>query len=231
VEKGHPSPLDPDEPRNLARAVQILGLTHVVITSVTRDDLPDGGAAHIARAVAAVKQGAHEATIEVLIPDFRGSADALGAVANSSPHVINHNVETVPRLYATVRPGADYHRSLNLLRRAKCTHGEIVTKSGLMLGLGEHDEEVLQVMEHLREIDCDILTLGQYLRPTTDHHEVAEYVSPEQFREYEDLARSLGFRAVVSGPFVRSSYGAAEAYYRAKELVTTVDDVAMEDVP
>jgi lipoic acid synthetase len=218
VEKGHPSPLDPNEPRSLARAVQILGLTHVVITSVTRDDLPDGGAAHFARLVAAIKQATHAATIEVLIPDLQGSADALKAVVDSSPDVINHNIETVPRLYATVRPGADYHRSLNLLRMVKSARGEIVTKSGLMVGLGEHDDEVLKAMEHLREVDCDILTLGQYLRPSTDHHEVAEYVSPERFREYEELAWALGFRAVVSGPFVRSSFGAAEAYYLAMGL-------------
>lgn len=216
VEKGHPSPLDPNEPSNLARAVQILGLKHVVITSVTRDDLPDGGAAHYARTVTAVRRVTPEATIEVLIPDFQGSAEALKAVVDSCPQVINHNMETVPRLYPDVRPRADYCRSLNLLRMVKCMSGEIVTKSGLMLGLGEYDEEVLKALEHLREVDCDILTLGQYLRPSPQHHTVAEYVSPERFLKYEDLAKALGFRAVVAGPLVRSSFHAAQTYDRTK---------------
>jgi lipoic acid synthetase len=216
VENGHPSPVDTNEPDNLARAVQKLGLKHVVITSVTRDDLPDGGAAHYAGTVAAVRKVTPEATIEVLIPDFEGSADALKVVVDSSPQVINHNMETVPRLYHDVRPKADYHRSLNLIRTVKYRDGGIVTKSGLMLGLGEHDEEVLTVMEHLREADCDILTLGQYLRPSPEHHEVSEYVSPERFEEYENLAGELGFKAVVSGPFVRSSFRAAEVYYQTK---------------
>ncbi len=216
VENGHPSPLDINEPDNLARAVQKLELKHVVITSVTRDDLPDGGAAHYARTVAAVRQVTQETTIEVLIPDFQGSADALKVVIDNSPQVINHNIETVPRLYPDVRPKADYYRSLNLLRMVKSTDDGIVTKSGLMLGLGEHNKEVLMVMEHLREVSCDILTLGQYLCPSPEHYGLAEYIRPEIFEEYEDLARELGFKAVVSGPFVRSSFHAAEAYYQAK---------------
>ena len=208
VTKGTPSALDPAEPQNVAQAVDRLGLRYVVITSVTRDDLPDGGAEHFAITVDAVKQSSPRTHIELLIPDFEGSTDALKRVVDSAPHVISHNIETVPRLYPEVRPKADYQRSLNLLGMIKSMNGRIVTKSGLMLGLGEHYDEVVMAMENLREVDCDILTLGQYLCPSAKHREVSEFVRPQRFEEYETLAVQMGFKAVASAPFVRSSFNA-----------------------
>jgi len=208
VTKGTPSALDPAEPQNVAQAVDRLGLRYVVITSVTRDDLPDGGAEHFARTVDAVKQSSPRTHIELLIPDFEGSTDALKRVVDSAPHVISHNIETVPRLYPEVRPKADYQRSLNLLGMVKSINGRIVTKSGLMLGLGEHYDEVVTAMENLREVDCDILTLGQYLCPSVKHREVSEFVRPQIFEEYKTLAVQMGFKAVASAPFVRSSFNA-----------------------
>lgn len=208
VTKGAPSALDPDEPWNVAQAVDRLGLRHVVVTSVTRDDLPDGGAEHFARTVCAVRQVSPRTNIELLIPDFQGLADALRKVIDSSPDVIGHNLETVPRLYPEVRLKADYRRSLNLLKMVKSINGRIVTKSGLMLGLGERYDEVVTAMENLREVDCDILTLGQYLCPSAKHREVTEFITPQIFEEYRTLARNLGFKAVASAPFVRSSFNA-----------------------
>ena len=217
IRKGHPLPLDPNEPRNVALAVSQLRLKHVVITSVTRDDLSDGGAEHFVKTIDVIRQTSPQTTIEVLIPDFLGSLEALKAVVDSSPEVINHNVETVPRLYPGVRPKADYLRSLNLLRMVKSMDNEIVTKSGMMLGLGERDDEVIEVMEELREVDCDALTLGQYLCPSVKHHQVLEYISPQGFERYKLIAEGLGFRAVASGCFVRSSFNALEMYQKVKK--------------
>jgi len=212
IKKGKPLPLDPDEPQNIALAVSKLELRHVVITSVTRDDLPDGGAQHFAKTIEAVRQINPQATIEVLIPDFTGSVGALEMVVDSSPEIINHNVETVPRLYPGVRPKADYHRSLDLLRAVKSIDKRILTKSGMMLGLGEREDEIVEVMEGLREVDCDALTLGQYLCPSPQHRPVSRYIPPEEFEKYGDIARELGFRSVASGCFVRSSFNALGMY-------------------
>ena len=218
IKKGKPLPLDPDEPQNIALAVSKLELRHVVITSVTRDDLPDGGAQHFAKTVEAVRQINPQATIEVLIPDFTGSVEALEMVVDSFPEVINHNVETVPRLYPEVRPKADYHRTLNLLRAVKSTDERIVTKSGMMLGLGELEDEIVEVMRELREVDCDALTLGQYLCPSPQHRPVSRYIPPEEFEKYGDIAKELGFRSVASGCFVRSSFNALGMYKEVRNV-------------
>ena len=218
IKKGKPLPLDPDEPQNIALAVSKLELRHVVITSVTRDDLPDGGAQHFAKTVEAVRQINPQATIEVLIPDFTGSVEALEMVVDSSPEIINHNVETVPRLYPEVRPKADYHRSLGLLRAVKSIDKRILTKSGMMLGLGEREDEIVEVMEGLREVDCDALTLGQYLCPSPQHRPVSRYIPPEEFKKYGDIARELGFRSVASGCFVRSSFNALGMYKEVRNV-------------
>ncbi len=208
VEKGTPSPPDRTEPRRVALAAAQLGLRHVVITSVTRDDLSDGGAGHFVATVLAVRELLPRATVEVLVPDFRGSLAALEKMIAVSPEIFNHNLETVPRLYPQVRPGADYQRSLGVLAFAH--KARLVTKSGLMLGLGETQEEVLRTMRDLRRAGCQILTLGQYLQPTSHHLEVAEYLAPEKFRDYQQAGKALGFSAVIAGPFVRSSYHAAQ---------------------
>jgi lipoic acid synthetase len=212
VQKGAPEPVDALEPRHAAEAVRELGLKHVVVTSVTRDDLPDGGAGHFAQTIREIRTIAPGTTIEVLIPDFQGRLPALEAVLEAGPDVLNHNVETVPRLYPEVRPMADYARSLELLRRAKA-HGKpgMHTKSGMMLGLGETKEEVLQSMRDLREAGCDFLTLGQYLAPSKAHHPVVEYVHPDVFGEYKVLGEEMGFGFVASAPLVRSSYMAERA--------------------
>ena len=211
VTGGEPSPVDRDEPKRLAVAARKLGLRHVVITSVTRDDLPDGGAGHFACTIEELHREAPEATIEVLTPDFQGDEAALRAVIMSRPDIFNHNMETVPRLYSTVRPMADYQRSLSVLRRAREFDTGIHTKSGVMLGLGEERAEVSEVMSDLRDAGCSILTVGQYLRPSKLHLEIKEYVNPKVFLEIEEEARNLGFLYVASGPFVRSSFNAAEA--------------------
>jgi lipoic acid synthetase len=205
-----PEPPDLDEPRRVALAVQKLGLRHAVVTSVTRDDLPDGGAMTFAETARAIRALAPSTTIELLIPDFGGSITSLETVAKDRPDIIGHNLETVPRLYA-LRPGADYKRSLELLARVKKTDNAIKTKSSLMLGLGERAEEVIQVLKDLRKEDCDFLTLGQYLRPSLEQIDVAAYITPQQFETYRSIALALGFRHVASGPYVRSSYRAAEA--------------------
>jgi lipoic acid synthetase len=209
VERGRPEPLQADEPERLALAAERLGLRHVVITSVTRDDLPDGGADHFYRCVIAVRNRTG-AAVEVLTPDFLGSRSALERVLESRPEVYNHNMETVPRLYHKMRGRADYQRSLDLLRRVNERAPEIVTKSGLMLGIGETVEELFEVLADLRSVGCDTLTLGQYLAPTLKHVPVARFVPPEEFAALGESARSLGFRHVASGPFVRSSYHADE---------------------
>jgi len=213
VDSGTPSALDVNEPLRLAEEVKRLGLRFVVVTSVTRDDLPDGGAGHFARVIEVMRRECPGVGIEVLIPDFQGSRPALKAVVDAAPEVLNHNVETVPRLYSSVRPQADYGRSLEVLREAKALDPSLTTKSGLMLGLGETREEVLKVMVDLRSASCDVITIGQYLSPSACHHPVVEYVRPEIFEKYHRDAMRLGFRDAASGPFVRSSY-MAEKYYR-----------------
>ena len=211
VTSGRPAPLDPEEPANVARAVAELGLEHVVLTSVDRDDLPYGGAAHWVRVVEAVKALEPRRTVEVLVPDFQGDEAAIDAVADARPDVFNHNVETVPRLYATVRPKAEFRRSLDLLGRVKARHPGTITKSGLMLGLGEEDGEVLEVLRALRGAGVDLVTVGQYLRPAAWNLPVVSYATPERFEALREAGVALGFSYVFSGPFVRSSYRAEEA--------------------
>lgn len=215
VKKGTPSLPDPMEPSHICEAVKKLALNYVVVTSVTRDDLPDGGAFQFARVVEILHRLSIHIRTEVLIPDFRGDTRALSTVVDAGPDVINHNVETVPRLYAKVRPQAVYQRSLNIISSVKNTASKIVTKSGLMLGLGENPEEVISVMTDLRKMGCDLLTMGQYLQPSKNHHPVVEFIAPEVFSSYHDLAMSMGFKAVASGPLVRSSYRASELFTRA----------------
>jgi lipoic acid synthetase len=210
VAHGRPEPIDPAEPGHLAESIAAMGLAYVVITSVDRDDLRDGGAGHFADCLRAVRARCPSTRLEVLVPDFRGrEAVALAAFAGDAvPDVFNHNLETVPRLYAQARPGADYAGSLRLLERFKTAHPEVPTKSGIMLGLGEEAEEVLSVMSDLRAYGCDMLTLGQYLQPTRDHLPVRRYWTPDEFAALRAAAESMGFASVASGPMVRSSYHA-----------------------
>jgi lipoic acid synthetase len=209
VAHGRPQPLDADEPENLGRTIRQMGLRYVVVTSVDRDDLRDGGAAHFTACIEAIRRHSPDIRVEVLVPDFRGRMDrALEILNQSPPDVFNHNLETVPRLYKKVRPGSDYEWSLDLLRRFKALHPEVPTKSGLMLGVGERIEEVEQVMRDLRAHDCDMLTLGQYLQPSVHHLALDRYVHPEEFDRLGDLGHALGFKHVASGPMVRSSYHA-----------------------
>ncbi len=205
-----PKALDPTEPTRLAEAVRRLGLNHVVITSVNRDDLPDGGASQFGRCIEAVRAISPQTTIEVLIPDLCGNWDALEAILQAKPEVLNHNTETVPRLYRRVRPQGDYQRSLELLRRSHELAPWIYTKSGLMVGLGETDAEIREVMQDLRDVSCDILTIGQYLQPSQKHLNVADFVTPTQFDAWREWGESLGFLQVVSSPLTRSSYHAEQ---------------------
>ncbi|MCA9064389.1 MAG: lipoyl synthase [Planctomycetaceae bacterium] len=209
VPRGKTEPLELDEPDRVAEATQRLGLQYVVLTSVTRDDLPDGGAEHWYQTIVTVREKTG-ARIEVLTPDFLGNRAAISRVIQARPDVFNHNTETVPRLYHRVRRNADYQRTLDLLKQVRDEAPAMPTKSGLMLGLGETREELLDVMADLRAVDCDMLTLGQYLQPTGEHLPVERYLPPEEFDELGELARSMGFRMVASGPFVRSSYHAGE---------------------
>ncbi len=211
VTGGVPEPVDPQEPQRVALAIQELGLTYAVITSVTRDDLPDGGADHFAAVIRAIKNLDQPVKVEVLIPDFSGDPEALRKVVEAGPEVINHNVETVQRLYPAVRPLAVYARSLELLGRVKELDDRMLTKSGLMVGLGERKDEVIRVFQDLRTQGCDQLTVGQYLAPSKRHYPVVEYVPPRVFEEYRKIALDLGFRYVASGPLVRSSYLADKA--------------------
>lgn len=209
VAHGRPDALDPNEPVNLAQALGKMGLKYIVITSVDRDDLRDGGASHFAQCIAAVREHCPDTRIEILVPDFRGRMDlALDNLAQQLPDVFNHNVETVERLYKPVRPGSDYAWSLMLIKKFKQRFPHIPTKSGLMLGLGETNEEIKQVIRDLKAHDCDMLTLGQYLQPSRFHAPVDRYVHPDEFAELAKFAKNLGFSNVASGPFVRSSYHA-----------------------
>ncbi|MGB0723691.1 MAG: lipoyl synthase, partial [Gammaproteobacteria bacterium] len=209
VGHGRPLPLDENEPLNLAECIAGMGLRYVVITSVDRDDLRDGGAGHFVACIEAVRERSPEIRIEVLVPDFRGRMDiALDIMKAAPPDVFNHNLETVPRLYKKARPGADYAWSLDLIKRFKAGHPGVPTKSGIMLGLGEEMDEVLEVMRDLRAHDCDMLTLGQYLQPSAHHLAVERFVTPEEFKMLETEGRAMGFTQVASGPLVRSSYHA-----------------------
>jgi lipoic acid synthetase len=205
-----PKALDQTEPERLAQAVHRLRLNHVVITSVNRDDLPDGGASQFVRCIQAVRSTSPQTTIEVLIPDLCGNWEALEAILSAGPEVLNHNTETVPRLYRRVRPQADYRRTLELLQRARDLAPWVYTKSGIMVGLGETDEEIQQVMQDLRAADCDILTVGQYLQPSPKHLPVANWATPAQFDAWKQLGESLGFLQVVASPLTRSSYHAGQ---------------------
>lgn len=212
VATGKPAALDPMEPLNVALAVAQLGLEHVVVTSVDRDDLADGGAAHFAQVIGAIRNESPKTTIEILTPDFKDREGAIETVAAARPDVFNHNMETVPRLYPTIRPGARYFISLELLHRVKRIDPSLFTKSGLMVGLGETREEVGQVMDDLRAANVDFLTIGQYLQPTRKHVAVDRFVTPEEFEDYANMARGKGFLLVASTPLTRSSYHAGDDF-------------------
>lgn len=217
VDTGRPDQLDPHEPRHLAEAVGKLGLKHVVITSVDRDDLPDGGAAHFAECIELLRMTAPDTTVEILTPDFQKKNDAMAIIAQSRPDVFNHNIETVPRLYRTIRPGARYFHSLKILQQMKELEPASFTKSGLMVGLGETKEEVLQVMDDLRSAEVDFITIGQYLQPTPRHAVVDRYVTPDEFRYYERMAKAKGFLMVSASPLTRSSYHAGDDFAQMKK--------------
>jgi lipoyl synthase len=211
VAHGRPLPLDAEEPENLARAIATMGLKFVVITSVDRDDLRDGGAAHFVACINAVRRHTPSTSVEILVPDFRGRMErALEQLNKAPPDVFNHNLETVPRLYKAARPGADYRHSLELLRQFKSRRSEVPTKSGLMVGLGETNDEIVEVMRDLRAHGCDMLTIGQYLQPSRHHLPVKRFVTPDEFTDFARLGHQMGFRNVASGPMVRSSYHAEQ---------------------
>lgn len=212
VKTGVPGQVDADEPRHLAEAVSKLGLNHVVITSVDRDDLEDGGAAHFAQCIEYLRMTSPDTTIEILTPDFQKKETAIETVVKARPDVFNHNIETVPRLYRSIRPGARYFHSLYLLQRVKELDPSIFTKSGLMVGLGESKEEVIQVMDDFRAADIDFITIGQYLQPTERHAPLDRYVTPDEFRYYERVAKTKGFLMVSASPLTRSSYHAGEDF-------------------
>jgi lipoic acid synthetase len=212
VSYGTPASLDEDEPERVASTTEQLGLRYVVITSVTRDDLEDGGAQHFAETVRAIKRRRPKTLVELLTPDFQGKHSSLNTILSTPPDVLNHNVETVPRLYPQVRPQAGYRRSLDLLKKVHARSPSMLTKSGLMLGLGEREPEVIQVMQDLLDTGCRLLTLGQYLQPSRKHHPVIRYLHPEEFEAYKALGEKMGFLEVASGPFVRSSFRAAQMY-------------------
>jgi lipoic acid synthetase len=216
VATGRPDLLDPHEPTRVGEAVAALGLHHVVVTSVDRDDLDDGGAGQFARTIRAIRRAAPDTTIEVLTPDFLRKEGALETVVSAKPDVFNHNLETVPRLYAEVRPGARYFHSLRLLDQAKRLDPALFTKSGMMVGLGEEKPEVLQVMDDLRSAEVDFLTIGQYLQPSPKHHAISRFVTPEEFRNYASFARGKGFLLVSASPLTRSSYHAGDDFARLR---------------
>ncbi len=217
VKTGRPGAVDPDEPAHVGEAVKNLGLRHVVITSVDRDDLDDGGAAHWVAVIESIRAATPETTIEVLTPDFRKKLGCIDLVAASKPDVYNHNLETVPRLYRKIRPSARYYTSLRLLERVKEIDPAMFTKSGIMVGLGEEKEEVLQVMDDLRAANVDFITIGQYLQPTARHAAVERFVTPEEFKEFERIARAKGFLMVSASPLTRSSYHADSDFERLRE--------------
>ncbi len=216
VKTGQPSALDPSEPNNVATAVAEMGLNHVVITSVDRDDLDDGGARHFAQVINAIREKAPEATIEILTPDFLRKDGAAEIVIDARPDVFNHNLETVPRLYLSIRPGARYYHSMRLLERVKERDPQMFTKSGIMVGLGESREEVMQVMDDMRSAGVDFITIGQYLQPTRRHAPVDRFVTPDEFQSYEALARAKGFLMVSASPLTRSSHHAGEDFARLR---------------
>jgi lipoic acid synthetase len=210
--QGKPLPLDPDEPEKVAQSAKQLNLKHVVVTSVNRDDLPDGGASHFARVVMAIHDRLPDTAVEILIHDFNGNDDSLKIIAESSPEVISHNIDIVPRLYDEVNAGADYKRSLHILELINSWNPDIVTKSGLMLGIGENDYEVIKVMKDIVDTGCNCITLRQYLPPSTRHHELIRYIPTQEFDEYQSLSLQMGYSSARSGPFVRSSFDAHEMY-------------------
>jgi lipoic acid synthetase len=228
VATGLPAPLDPSEPERVADAVRQMGLKHVVITSVDRDDLDDGGALHFARVVAAIRAATPTTTIEILTPDFLRKGDAANQVIDARPDVFNHNLETVPRLYLSIRPGARYYHSLRLLERVKERDPTLFTKSGLMVGLGESKEEVMQVMDDMRSAGIDFLTIGQYLQPTRKHAAIDRYVEPQEFAAYEAIARAKGFLMVSASPLTRSSHHAGEDFARLKAARLAHDAARLE---
>ena len=211
VAKGEPRKLNSQEPYNIAKAVKDLDLNYVVITSVTRDDLLDGGASVFADVITQIRKINPETKIEVLIPDFQGDTESIKMLLQSNPDVVGHNIEMVPRLYPNTRPMADYTRSLNILKTIKEINDSVITKSAILLGMGETWEEIIQIMKDLREVDCDILAIGQYLAPSDEHLKVERFIPPGEFEEYKQIGLFLGFKSVASGPFVRSSYNASEA--------------------
>lgn len=214
VEHGSVEPPDPQEPARVADSAKLLGLRYVVVTSVTRDDLPDGGASFFAATIRAIRESIPDALVEVLIPDFLGDKEALRIVIEARPDVLNHNIETVPRLYPTVRPEAVYERSIELLKRGKAYDPSIPVKSGIMLGLGESPEEIRSTIQDLLAAGCSMLSIGQYLQPSVHHLPVERFVSPEEFQKWREIALDMGFSQVASGPFVRSSYHAKDLYCR-----------------
>ena len=216
VATGRPLPLDMEEPANVAKAVKQMGLSHVVITSVDRDDLEDGGAEHFEKVIWAIREASPETTIEILTPDFLRKPGALERVVAAKPDVFNHNLETVPSNYLTVRPGARYFHSIRLLQRVKELDPTMFTKSGIMVGLGENRNEVQQLMDDLRSADVDFITIGQYLQPTRKHHRVVEFVTPEDFKTYETIAYAKGFLMVASSPLTRSSHHAGDDFARLR---------------
>lgn len=218
VKNGKTDFLDPNEPENVAKACKEMNLKHIVVTSVTRDDLADGGAGHFAETVRQIRKHNPESTIELLIPDLSGNWDSLKIIVDSKPDIINHNIETVQSLYEKVRPEASYIRSLNLLSKVKEMDASIYTKSGIMVGLGEVDADMLKTIDDLRAVDCDILTIGQYLQPSENHLEIENYISPYEFGIYKKFATLKGFKYVASGAFVRSSYNAFEALEVIKNI-------------
>lgn len=212
VSNGSPEPLDEKEGEHVAKAVEKLKLKHVVITSVTRDDLIDGGASQFVSCIKEIRKRNKNTTIEILTPDFNMNKKALKNIILAKPQIFNHNIETIPRLYSAVRPQADYHRSLNVLSFVKNNSSNIFTKTGLMVGLGEKDEEIINVMKDLRDVECDILTIGQYLQPSKKHLPVVDYIKPIMFDKYKEIALNLGFKYVASAPLVRSSYNAEDFF-------------------
>lgn len=224
IASGKPASLDLDEPRRVVEAAQKMNLTHAVVTSVARDDLPDGGSVLFAETISALREGLPTMTLEVLIPDFNGDEDALGRVLDAGPDVLNHNLETVRRFQSVIRPQAAYGRSLAVLKAAAARRPSIIPKSGIMLGLGETDDEILEAMKDLRSVGCELLTLGQYLQPSRTHATVERYVSPEEFDRLAGVAEDLGFKGVASGPMVRSSYRADELLLAARTALLSSCD-------